>query len=200
MQRFWILPLFAVACLFGKDLGKSGMTFPIVEESLLESMKSKMALHASEIKKYAAEIEAYIQNPTPIEGISKALEKQSNYYDPTYIVEKDIQIEGRLLAKAGDKINLLKKIELPGGMLFFDGSDPAQVAWARKQPADFKWVLVKGSPLALEKQEERLVYYDQFGYYTTRFDIHHVPAKVKQEGIFLLIEEIPVNEEGEEKP
>ncbi len=185
--------------LFAKDLGKSGLTFPIEEKSPFESMKSKAALHTSEMKKYADEIENYIQNPPTIVGIGKALEKKSYHYDPTYIVEEDVEIEGRLFAKAGDKINLLEKMEVPGGMLFFDGSDPAQVAWARKQPSVFKWVLVRGRPIALETEEERPVYYDQFSYYTTRFDIHNVPARVKQEGTFLLIEEIPVDEEGEEK-
>jgi conjugal transfer pilus assembly protein TraW len=185
--------------LFAKDLGDWGLTFPIEEKSPFESMKSKAALHTSEMKKYAEEIENYIQNPPPIVGIGKALEKKSHHYDPTYIVEEDIEIEGRLLAKAGDKINLLEKMELPGGMLFFDGSDPSQVAWARKAPSVFKWVLVKGRPIALENEEKRPIYFDQFGYYTTRFDIHNVPARVKQEGTSLLIEEIPVDEEGEEK-
>jgi conjugal transfer pilus assembly protein TraW len=184
--------LVAVTCLFAKDLGKSGMTFPIEEMSLLESMKSKAALHESELKKYAHEIEEYIQNPPPIAGIGKAAEKQSKYFDPTYVVEEDIKVDGRLIAKEGDKINLLEKMEFPGGLLFFDGSDPAQVAWARNQPDDFKWVLIKGSPIALEKQENRPVYYDQFGYYTTRFDIRNAPARVFQKGTLLLIEEIPV--------
>jgi conjugal transfer pilus assembly protein TraW len=193
----FLLFSFLALSLFAKDLGKSGMTFPIEEKSLFESMKSKAALHESDLKQYAEKIADYIENPPPIAGIGKALEKKSYRYDPTYTVEEDIVVEGRLLAKADDKINPLETMEIPGGMLFFDGSDPSQVAWARLQPPDFKWVLVKGSPIVLQTEEKRPVYYDQFGYYMTRFAIHNVPAKVMQEGTFLLIEEIPV--EGEEK-
>ncbi len=195
-----LLLLLASTCLFAKDLGQSGTGFPIVEDSLAETMKSKAALHEPEIEAYSEEIEAYIQNPTPIAGIGKASEKRTIRHDPTYTLEEDIVIEGELIAKAGMTMNPLEEMTLPGGLLFFDASDPAQIAWAKAAPPDFKWILVKGSPIALEEKEERPVYFDQFGLFTSKFQIQNVPAKVSQDGKYLLVEEIPVDEEGRPKP
>lgn len=193
MRLIWASCLF-VTCLFSKDLGIQGQTFPIEEKNLIDFMKCKTALHEEDLKRHTEEIEKYIQNPSPIEGIGKATEKRSSYYDPTFTVEEEVALDDKIVAKAGDRINFLETTDLPGGMLFFDGTDPAQVAWAKKEPSDFKWVLIKGSPIALEEQEERSVYFDQFGMLTSQFKIKNVPAKVAQSGAYLLIEEIPIDE------
>lgn len=187
---------FIGSALFAKHLGKSGESFPVEEKNLSESLKSKAALHPLDTQKFSKEVSEYIQNPTSIDGIGKAIEKRSHAYDPTYTLEEDIEINGQRLAEKGMKINPLNHMELPGGLLFFDGSDPAQIAWARRFSTDYKWVLVKGSPLSLENQEKRPVYFDQFGLFTIRFQIQNVPAKVAQAGTVLLVEEIPVDDEG----
>jgi len=199
MKHTWMI-LSVAASLFAKDFGSSGTSFPIEEKNPIDSIECKTALHEEALKQHAQEIEQQIQNPIPLEGIGKAIERKSTYFDPTYLVQEDIEVDGEVIVKAGTQINPLEKFDLPGGLLLFDGSDPAQVAWAKKEPPDFKWVLVKGSPIALEEQEGRPVYFDQLGFLSSRFEINNVPARVKQDGTFLLIEEIPVNDEGAEKP
>ncbi|HSX38481.1 MAG TPA: hypothetical protein VLE95_06595 [Chlamydiales bacterium] len=194
MKYLLLLTLSAATFLVAKDFGKTGTTFPVEEENLLDSLKSKAALHAPKFKQYAEAVQKQIQHPPLIDGIGKAIEKRSWLYDPTHTVEADILLDGERLVKAGTKINPLENIELPGGMLFFDGDDPAQIAWARKESPDCIWVLVNGSPDSLEEREKRAVYYDQLGIFTSRFQIKNVPAKVVQEGSFLRIEEIPDEE------
>ena len=164
------------------------LSFPIAEESLIEHMKKAQAI---DLEEHGKKIEEYVKNPTPVPGIGLASAKRSFTIDPTHTVSENIALDdGTIIAKAGTKINPLDKVDLPG-LLFFDGADPRQVAWARTFPEDFKWILVKGSPIDLESREERPVYFDQFGAYTARFQIQNIPAKVTQQGRVLLVEELP---------
>ena len=68
-------------------------------------------------------------------------------------------------------------------MLFFDGSDPAQVAWAKEQEDSFLWILTGGSPSELEEETGREIFFDQMGLYTSRLKVTAVPATaVPEEG------------------
>ena len=73
---------------------------------------------------------------------------------------------------------------------FFDGDDPDQLAWALKQNANAKLILVKGAPLELMKAGQRRFYFDQGGKLTERFGIRSVPARVRQQGRLLEVSEI----------
>ena len=64
----------------------------------------------------------------------------------------------------------------------------SHVVWAAQQPG--KIILVKGAPLALEKQYHRWFYFDQAGLLTRKFAITQVPARITQFGKMLKIEEI----------
>ena len=59
---------------------------------------------------------------------------------------------------------------------------------------------MKGAPIALEQKEQRPVYFDQGGRYTSRLQIRRIPSRVVQEGASLLIEEIPVKDGLREHP
>jgi hypothetical protein len=74
-------------------------------------------------------------------------------------------------------------------LLFFDATDPEQLAWAKRQSTDAIWILVKGDPLALGVQENREVFFDQGGMLTSRFQIRHVPACVRPQEEKVLVEE-----------
>jgi conjugal transfer pilus assembly protein TraW len=182
------------------DLGRSGQTFPVQEQSLLEYIVQQASQSKFDKEGYGKEVEEYIKNPTPVAGLSAAVSKRSFLFNPTHIVEEDIEVDGELFAKAGDKINPLDWMKFDETLLFFDGSDKGQLAWAKKARSNAKWILVKGSPLDLEEKEKRPVYFDQSGIYTARFQIEHFPAKVIQQGNQLVIEELVVDEEGDEKP
>ena len=72
-------------------------------------------------------------------------------------------------------------------LLFIDGDDPGQKAWAHSkiQKAEtreqkIKLILVKGAPLALSEELGLPVYFDQGGILVKKLGIHHVPAVVRQ--------------------
>jgi conjugal transfer pilus assembly protein TraW len=79
---------------------------------------------------------------------------------------------------------------LRADLLFLDGDDPAQVAWALKQDRQAKLILVSGAPLELMKARQRRFYFDQGGKLTERFGISAVPARVRQQGRLLAVSEI----------
>ena len=102
----------------------------------------------------------------------------------------DVSAKGELIHAAGTKVNPLDSVGLRADLLFLDGDDPDQLAWALKQGADAKLILVKGAPLELMKARQRRFYFDQGGKLTERFGIRSVPARVRQQGRLLEVSEI----------
>lgn len=183
--------------IFSKDFGTMGQNFPIIEESFLEFLQRNSAGKDLTLKiRQAKEILLKkAKNPSPVPKLSKA--KKSHVYtlDLTFQVDKDIfDTSGNLIACKGTQINPLEKIELSTGLLFFDGNDKQQLDWASQQPENFKWILVAGKPLEIEEKEKRPVYFDQKGSLTQRFKIRNIPAKITQQGKYLLVEEIALQE------
>ena len=68
--------------------------------------------------------------------------------------------------RAGTRVNPLDTVPLRQRLVFLDGDDPAQVAWAmgRTTALNAKLILVRGSPFALMKAEQRRFYFDQSGH------------------------------------
>ena len=81
-------------------------------------------------------------------------------------------------------------MQLRSPLLFLDGDDPDQLAWALKQDANAKLILVRGAPLELMKARQRRFYFDQGGKLTTKFGIRSVPARVRLDGRVLEVSEI----------
>jgi conjugal transfer pilus assembly protein TraW len=75
-------------------------------------------------------------------------------------------------------INPLDYVTLSKELLFVDGRDVEQVAWALTF--------------------ERPLYFDQKGLLTRRFQIAAVPASVTQEGRRLRIREFPLSKKGKQ--
>lgn len=70
-----------------------------------------------------------IENPKAVQGLSRVEKARFFYWDPTVRVPKTISDpNGNVIAEAGKTVNPLDYVNLPQNMLFFDGSDPAQVA------------------------------------------------------------------------
>jgi conjugal transfer pilus assembly protein TraW len=88
----------------------------------------------------------------------------------------------------GAHIAPLEHVSWGQPLVFIDGQDDAQVAWALKQNAEI--VLVQGSPVTLSEKHSKWFYFDQAGVLTKKFGITQVPAIVSQEAQRLKIEEI----------
>lgn len=100
----------------------------------------------------------------------------------------------RLVVARGTRVNPLDTVPLRQRLVFIDGDDQDQVAWAmaRTTALDAKVILVGGSPFALMKAEQRRFYFDQSGTLTTKLGIHAVPAVVEQRGRVLAVRELVI--------
>lgn len=189
-----LLFLGSTCCLEGKDFGIQGELFAIEEESLLAALQRQIAQHYSE-KNGGALLESIQDRVRSLKSPlvpSEALSPRTYYYDPTYVLKEAItDEEGRTLFAEGARMSPLKHTRLATGLLFFDGSNPSHLSWARSQRGPFKWILVSGNPFELEEKEERPVYFDQEGFYVSKFQIEHIPARITQDNLLLKIEEIP---------
>nr|WP_231726356.1 type-F conjugative transfer system protein TraW [Rickettsia rhipicephali] len=181
-----------------KDYGIRGHSFPIIEQSLLEIImtKLKIAQQSGSLEKmqdeFKEKVKEKIVKPAAVLGLHKATKDRSWTYDPTFIQKTDIKDQtGKIIIKARTKINPLETISWGEPLILIDGDDKEQVAWAKSKIG--KLVLTKGSPSQLAQQLNQHVFFDQGGTLTTHFKIKAIPAMVKQEDSLLKISEIKIN-------
>lgn len=184
-----------------KDYGQQGTVFLIVEPDLLEQIRAKLQrLEASgETARLNADLKkrtiARVNRPEPVAGLGTASSPRQWTFDPTITVEADISDDkGRLIIAAGTRVNPLDTVGLRQKLIFIDGDDAAQLAWAIKshKAADAKLILVRGAPLDLMRARQRRFYFDQGGTLVKRFGIRAVPAIVEQQGRILHLREVPL--------
>ncbi|WP_420493662.1 type-F conjugative transfer system protein TraW [Qipengyuania pacifica] len=198
-----ILPAALLAVLLcpshalARDFGQRGTVFPVIERDLLEQIHSRLTQmeRSGETARLNEDLKrrtiARVNRPDPVAGIVRASEARRWHFDPTITLAADIRgANGELIHAAGTRVNPLDSVGLRAELLFLDGDDPDQLAWALKQNANAKLILVKGAPLELMKAGQRRFYFDQGGKLTERFGIRSVPARVRQQGRLLEISEI----------
>jgi len=139
----------------------------------------------------AQKAEQKIRHPVPVKDLSKTRTPRQWFYDPSLTIEKDIKNhKGNLIAAKGTVINPLYIVSWGVPLLFLDGDDPEQMAWAQTEDPLAKWVLVKGNPVDMEEQRHRPVYFDQAGMLVNKFGIQQVPCRISQKDRKLLVEEL----------
>jgi conjugal transfer pilus assembly protein TraW len=199
VKRLALLPLLALlpAHAWARDYGQHGAVFPIVERDLLEQIRSKLIAmeRSGETARLNEELKrrtvARVNRPEPVAGLVRAEAPRRWTVDPTVTLDADIRgAKGELIHAAGTRINPLDSVGLRSELIFLDGDDPEQLAWAlgRKEPA--KLILVKGAPLELMRSRQRRFYFDQGGKLVAHFAIRAVPALVRQRGRQLEVSEI----------
>jgi conjugal transfer pilus assembly protein TraW len=202
-RRLHLIPF--VACLaaaapaLARDYGQQGALFPVVEADLLSVIQKRLtAMQASgEIdranRQLAERTAVQVRRPAPVSGIGHAAEERRWTFDPTITVNADLRDgRGRVVVAAGTRVNPLDTVPLRQRLVFLDGDDEGQVAWAMGAPTalNAKLILVSGSPFALMKAEQRRFYFDQKGTLTRHFGIRAVPAVVEQQGRTLAVSEL----------
>ena len=199
----WAL-VFAVACgaaARAEDLGKIGPTYPIAERHLLDHIMARLREkeRTGELKKFeqlaTERATQSVANPKPIPGLSRVETARTYYFDPTFVLDRNVVDEnGALMFPAGTRKNPLEVVSLSKHLLFFDARDQRQVARARElidvYQGRVKPILVGGSYMDLMKAWKLRVYYDQEGVLVRKFGITAVPAIVSQEGQRLRIDEV----------
>lgn len=177
------------------DYGIRGQVFLIQEQDLLEYLKNKLS-SLSEIERFESKIQQpYLKIAKEPKGvqIEEAREYRVYYFDPSITTSKDIHDhQNRLIVSKGARVNPLSMCSLAQDLLFIDGSKESHIKWAKEHGPLARWILVKGKPLDLEEQESHPIYFDQFGFLTSKLEIQKIPAKVTQENNQLKIEEIPL--------
>ena len=205
------LQLLVPIAVFAKDFGITGQTFKVVEEPFIQMLKKR--LDEIDIEKEQTKIQARVkdkvENPTPVQGICPAKKERIFYFDPTYTLDKDAILPcGKILHRAGTKVNPLQHMDLNRRMFFIDSRNKQQITWlkeqlenpppslphAEAQQIEDRVILVGGSGFGLKeelgKQHADKVYFDQHGELTTKFGIYSSPAVVVQEGLRLKIKEV----------
>jgi conjugal transfer pilus assembly protein TraW len=183
-----------------KDYGQVGTVFTVIEPDMLRVIEMKLkAMQANGQldamnQRLADRTRAKVNRPDPVPGIELATKARSWLFDPSIVIDHDIRDHnGTLIAPAGKRVNPLDYVAVTTPLVFIDGDDQAQVAWAMKRFDDkAKLILVNGAPLDLMTQRQRRFYFDQAGTLTTKFGITHVPAIVVQAGQAMRVSETPV--------
>lgn len=189
--------------LLARDLGVVGPVYPIAEQDMLQTIEQRLtALEESgELARLEddakARYQAYVERPEGVR-LPRATQNRTYYVDPSLTVPYDIKDhEGRIIHPAGTTINPLDYMTLSKQLLFFDGDDPVQVEWARAMvdgdPLHIKPILTDGPVLALMKEWQVRLYFDQRGQLVEQFGIQAVPVTLSQDGIRLRVVEHGLN-------
>lgn len=199
------LALFAGAALIvaspalARDYGQQGTLFPVIEVDMLRMIEAKLrAAQASgridaANREFARRSIEKVKRPPPVAGITATVKPRAWLYDPTITIDQDLRDQkGRLIIAKGARVNPLDTVGLRQRLVFLDGDDPAQVAWAMRVTTaqGAKLILTRGAPLALMGAQQRRFYFDQNGSLTGKFGIRHVPAVVEQQGRILRVTEL----------
>jgi len=191
-----------------RDYGQQGTVWVIAEPDLLTQIHARLAaLEASgETKKLNERLKqrtiARVNRPNPVAGLVRAETPRTWLFDPTIAVAENITDDkGRVVIAAGTRVNPLDSVPLRQPLVFIDGDDPEQLAWASKTFAKTraKFILVAGAPLELMKARQRRFWFDQEGKLVRRFGIRAVPAVVEQQGRQLQVREhaLPPKRDGQ---
>lgn len=116
----------------GGDLGFVGPSLAIAERDLIEVMKEKAAkLDPEELKRKAM---ARYWRGQKMFSLPRTVEDRTRRLDPTVTVQEDmITPDGKVIHRAGDRINPLSIRPFSQRMLIIDPSAPEQVSLAREQ-------------------------------------------------------------------
>lgn len=203
---FMVLTI-AILPVYAKDFGTQGHSYQITEQEFLQMIAER--LNKIDMKKEQEKMQRVVRdrvkNPRAIEAVKPATAGRSFYFDPTYTLDQDVVLPcGKVLYKAGTKVNPLAHMDLNRRMLFIDGREAGQIKWLKeqldnplreqKEPVEDRVILVGGSVFKLKElvgdEHKNKVYFDQNGELTTRFGITGSPAVVVQDGLRLRIDEI----------
>lgn len=204
----FFLFLFFSYSLQAENLGIFGETFDIEEEDLLKRILSELqALHnKGKLRQLTIEankrIKSTISQPRQVQEIAYTEVKKIYFFDPSIVVTRDLaDHRGVIFAHKGERFNPLDEVSMRP-LIFIDGDNKDHIKWAVTKLSDSeiyrheqgKIVLVKGSPLDLQKQLKREIYFDQLGLLSGKLKIKHVPAIVYQkpnEKVLTIIEDLP---------
>jgi len=184
-----------------KDFGAHGPVWEIIEPSILETIKARLGEMESSgaLAEMQQEMQdttrAYVNRPRPVVGMVDAEEYAEFEVDLSITLNRDLaDQQGRVFARAGTVINPLDYSLFNQRIVFLDGDNPDQVAFALSEGTELDTliVLTNGAPLELMREHGRRFYFDQDGQMTQKFQIHKLPSEVVRGQRVMIVREIPV--------
>lgn len=202
----FLLSCAAFSC-FSKSFGVVGATFPVREMSFLVFIEQKLKALSENGTLQRLESEwqetasRSANRPKPV-GLPRAVMKRTFHYDPTVTLTQAILNEhGQVIYPAGTRVNGLEaRPSYTPCWLFFNADDKAQVLWARRQMGACqqpKLILTGGAVRDAEDALNAVIYFDQSGRLSSRFQLNAVPATVTREGNRLRVSELVIKENGD---
>lgn len=204
-RQSFILSIVCCACLgslgaLAKDFGVVGHVYEIKEQDIIEYIKHKLGkIDLNSLNQEMRDtVRAGVERPKKVSDVVNAKEDKIYYYDPTFVLDEDVRDhKGVLIYPRGTIINPLEKTHLSEALIFIDGDEELQVEYALEAQKSLngkaKIILINGAPLKLQKRHKTWIYFDQFGFLTSKLGIKHVPAIVTQSGLSLKITEVAIN-------
>lgn len=205
-----LIIIFTINLGYAKDFGIKGHTYKITEQPFLQMIEERLQKVdiKKEQEKMTAIAEDRVQNPLAVSNIKPATKERIFHFDPTYTLDKNAVLPcGKILHKAGTKVNPLEHMDFSRRIFFIDGREEGQVKWLKEQltiilpdqlePVEDRIILIGGSPFKLKaelgKEYENKVYFDQAGELSAKFGIKASPAVVMQDALRLKITEVLLN-------
>jgi conjugal transfer pilus assembly protein TraW len=154
--------LVATSPAFARDYGQQGTLFPVIEVDMLRMIEAKLRAAQASGRIDAANRESArrsiekVKRPPPVSGITPTVKPRVWLYDPTITIDQDLRDQkGRLIIAKGARVNPLDTVGLRQRLVFLDGDDPAQVAWAMRVTTalNAKLILTRGAPALLFRPE-----------------------------------------------
>lgn len=182
------------------DLGQMGPTSPLAERDLIEELQERLLAVDWEAKKRRA-LERYWERLKFV-ALPRAQEERQYYVAAKYRVPQEVVLPGgKVLARAGEELDLCQQVRPTFALVVFDAADPAQVAWAKGalRAQQGRWrvkllatALPERSWLALEKLEAEFQapVYLLSEEVRERFRLERVPALVVPEAGRFLVREV----------
>jgi conjugal transfer pilus assembly protein TraW len=179
---------------FAKVIGTDGATYPIVEKDALSEVEEAAArVDWSKMFNDGAKNNQALKlqiDPLPI--VAKTSVRTIKM---SYTLEEDMpnpQDPTTTLYPKGFTFNPLDYSILPGKLVFIDGSNKDQVAWAKSLKDDSAMVIVTGGDYNKVGAELKTIAYNADQKLIDMFKIKAVPTIVTQKGSELQVEEVVV--------
>jgi conjugal transfer pilus assembly protein TraW len=192
--------------LAARDLGNYGEIFPVTEPDFLATLTNRLkAMQANGglarmEKEMQDKTRSYANRPRASKTYPCASEARSFTVDLSITVAHDLSDQnGTVFASAGTVVNPLAYSHFDKKIVFIDGDDPEQVAWATAEGDELNSliVMVQGAPLELMRKHGRRFWFDQDGIMAAKFQIAKLPSRVTRADPFMRVEEIVLKPKGD---
>jgi conjugal transfer pilus assembly protein TraW len=191
--------------MMARDLGNYGEIFVVTEPDFLATLMARLKAMEAEgglarmEKEMQDKTRGYANRPRPAGTYPRATEARSFDVDLSITVAHDLSDQnGTVFAAAGTVVNPLAFSHFDKKILFINGDDPEQVAWATAEGDELNSliVMVQGAPLELMRKHGRRFWFDQDGIMAAKFRIANLPSRVFREDPFMRVEEIVLEPKG----